>query len=265
MSSTRNRLARTAFAAVAAASIVVVPFAAATAAPVPTKPTIVLVHGAFADTSGWDSVAQRLRSQGYTVVIPPNPLSGPAADAASISNVLNSIDGPIVLAAHSYGGAVITQAAAGNPNIKALVYVAAFMPDAGEPLGLLTAKYPTQLLTALRPAVSSGGIDLTIDKSQFHSLFAADLPRDQATQMAADQHPISATAFVSALTAAAWRTIPSWALIATDDQTLGAPLERFEAQRAGSHTIEVPGSHVAMISHPDEVTALIETAVTTTE
>ncbi|WP_067690991.1 alpha/beta fold hydrolase [Nocardia jejuensis] len=265
MSSSRHRISRAALAAAAAVSIAVVPVVSATANAAPARPTVVLVHGAFADPSSWNAVAQQLRDAGYTVVAPANPLRGLASDADAIADVLNGIDGPIVLAGHSYGGAVISQAAAGNPKVKALVYIAAFMPDAGENLGLLTARFPTLLPIALRPALAEGGIDLTIDKGLFRQFFAADLPVERTTQMAEDQHPVSATAFVSTPTAAAWRTIPSWAMVATEDQTLGPALERFEAQRAGSHTVEVAGSHVVMISHPAEVTDLIEGAADATD
>ncbi|HEY5837168.1 alpha/beta fold hydrolase [Streptomyces sp.] len=234
------------------------------------KPTVVLVHGAFADASGWSGVVKRLQDDGYPVVAPANPLRGLPQDATYINSFLKSISGPIVLAGHSYGGAVITQAAAGNPNVKALVYIAAFMPDQDEPLAELASKFSdSKLQPALRPAPftnadGTDGYDLTIDPAQFQDVFAADLPDSQTRVMAAAQRPVSAAAFGDTATAAAWRTIPSWALIAKQDNTLGAQLERFEAERAGSHTVEIDSSHVAMMSHPGAVTRLIEDAARTT-
>ncbi|MFI9610485.1 alpha/beta fold hydrolase [Streptomyces sp. NPDC052023] len=234
------------------------------------KPTVVLVHGAFADASGWGGVAKRLQDDGYTVIAPANPLRGLPQDATYVSSVLANIDGPVVLVGHSYGGAVITQAAAGNPNIKALVYIAAMMPDNGENLAALTSKFSdAQLRPALRPAPFSNadgtsGYELTIDPVQFRAVFAADVPSTQARIMAASQRPISASAFGDSATAAAWRDIPSWALVAKQDKTLGAQLERFEAERAGSHTVEIDSSHVPMVSHPGAVTSLIESAARST-
>jgi pimeloyl-ACP methyl ester carboxylesterase len=263
----------TAFAAAASAGLIalgVAPFASADQSASPARPTIVLVHGAFADASSWNGVTQRLQEEGFTVVAPANPLRGLPQDATYIASVLKNISGPIVLVGHSYGGAVITQAAAVDPDVKALVYIAAFMPDQGEALGELAAKsHESELQPALRPAPfgnadGTGGYELTIDPAQFHDVFADDLPRSQAGLMAAGQRPISASAFSDTATAAAWHTIPSWALIARQDKAIGADLERFEARRAGSHTVEVDGSHVVMISHPRAVTALIETAARST-
>ncbi|MFF7635929.1 alpha/beta fold hydrolase [Kitasatospora sp. NPDC008050] len=246
------------------------PVASAHSAPAKAKPTVVLEHGAFADASGWNGVAQRLQHDGYTVIAPANPLRGLPEDSAYLTSVLKGIQGPIVLVGHSYGGAVITQAAAGNPQIKALVYIAALMPDKGEVLGALTARSTqAQLQPALKPlpyanADGTGGTDLYIDPARFHDVFAADVPTSQTNLMAAEQRPVTAATFASTATAAAWHTIPSWAMIATQDKTLGADVERFEAERAGSHTVEVNSSHVAMISHPAAVTHLIEDAANST-
>ncbi|MEU6604390.1 alpha/beta hydrolase [Streptomyces shenzhenensis] len=235
-----------------------------------SKPTVVLVHGAFADASGWNSVAKNLQDDGYTVVAPANPLRGLPQDAAYVAGVLKSISGPLVVVGHSYGGAVITQAAAGNPQVKALVYIAAMMPDQGENLGELAAKFPdSDLQPALRPvpctnADGTGGADLYLDPAAFRAVFAADLPSSRTALMAAEQRPVSADAFGDTATAAAWRTVPTWALVATQDRTLGARLERFEARRAGAHTVEINSSHVAMISHPGAVTGLVEKAAAST-
>jgi pimeloyl-ACP methyl ester carboxylesterase len=224
---------------------------------------VVLVHGAFADASGWNGVAERLERDGYTVIAPANPLRGLAGDSAYISSVLKTIKGPIVLVGHSYGGAVISSAAAGNSQVESLVYISAFMPDKGEGLGALGAKFPGSELNAAllrRPfqnADGSKGTDLYIQPAKFHGVFAADLPRKTTALMAATQRPISASAFLDTAKAAAWKTIPSWALVATQDKAIAPALERFEAKRARSHTVEVAASHVAMISHPDAVTDLI--------
>ncbi|MEJ8633879.1 alpha/beta hydrolase [Streptomyces sp. MS2.AVA.5] len=229
------------------------------------RPTVVLVHGAFADASGWNGVIERLQGDGYTVLAPPNPLRGLASDSTYIASVLKNIKGPIVLAGHSYGGAVISSAAAGNPNVKSLVYVSAFMPDKGEALGQLAAKFPgSELNSALSPTpfetTSGKGTDLYIQPAKFHDVFAADLPAKTAAVMSAAQRPIAASAFTDKALAAAWRTIPSWALVAKQDKSIAPDLERFEAERAGSHTVEIDSSHVAMISHPDTVTDLIRDA-----
>ncbi len=230
------------------------------------KPTVVLVHGAFADSSSWNGVVERLQRDGFNVIAPANPLRGLASDSAYTASVLKSIKGPIVLVGHSYGGAVISSAAAGNPQVKSLVYISAFMPDKGETLGQLAAKLPgSELNSALKPTpFQSGdgtkGTDLYIQAAKFRDVFAADLPARMTKQMAATQRPISAAAFMDKASAAAWRTIPSWALVARHDKSIAPALERFEAKRAGSHTIEIDSSHVAMLSHPDVVTNMIRAA-----
>ncbi|MEU3607810.1 alpha/beta hydrolase [Streptomyces sp. NPDC035033] len=230
------------------------------------RPTIVLVHGAFADASSWSPVIKRLQDRGYRVVAPANPLRGLHHDAAQITAVLESIEGPVVLAGHSYGGAVITQAAAHAPGVQALVYIAAFMPDAGEVLGELSSRFPgSQLSSALTqvPAPApdgSPGLDLYIRTDRFHQVFAQDVEHDDARTLAAVQRPLSATAFGDQATAAAWRTLPSWTLIATQDRGIPPELQRFQARRAGSHTIEVPSSHLPLVSFPNAVTSLIRSA-----
>ncbi|MEU1231174.1 alpha/beta hydrolase [Streptomyces sp. NPDC005828] len=234
-----------------------------------TKPTVVLVHGAFADASGWNEVAERLQHQGYDVVAPANPLRGLSNDSTYTASVLKSIAGPIILVGHSYGGAVISSAAAGNPNVKALVYIAAFMPDKGESPAELSTKFPgSDLGTALRPVPytdnTGSGIDVYIQNDKFHSVFAADLPEEQTRVMAVEQRPITAAGFAEKAQVAAWKTIPSWFLVARQDKAIAPDLERFEAKRAGSRTVEINSSHVAMMSHPGAVTRLIDEAAEAT-
>ncbi|MFF8958843.1 alpha/beta fold hydrolase [Streptomyces sp. NPDC014894] len=229
------------------------------------KPTVVLVHGAFADASGWNDVVERLQHRGYPVVAPPNPLRGVGNDSTYVASVLESIEGPIVLAGHSYGGAVISQAAAGNPDVKALVYISAFMPDVGESPAGLSGKFPgSELQPALRPVpytdAHGSGSDLYIKNDKFHAVFAADLPEEQTRVMAVEQRPVAAAGFAEEATAAAWKTIPSWFVVAKNDKAIAPDLERFEARRAGSRTVEVDSSHVAMMSHPDLVTRIIQDA-----
>jgi pimeloyl-ACP methyl ester carboxylesterase len=223
------------------------------------KPTIVLVHGGWADASSWNAVTQRLQDDGYTVIAPANPLRGVQSDSAYLSSVLAAITGPIVLVGHSYGGVLITNAATENPNVKALVYVAAFAPDQGETVGQILAMNPGS--QAAPPNLTfqpyPGGVDVYITPSAFHSVFCADLPAKTAAVMAANQRPIEATALGEPSGAPAWKTIPSWYLVANNDQAIPPATERFMAKRAGATTVAIASSHVAMISHPAVVTGLI--------
>ncbi|GAB3204319.1 alpha/beta fold hydrolase [Nocardia tengchongensis] len=227
------------------------------------KPTIVLVHGAFADASSWQKVTDSLQRAGYPVIATANPLEGLAQDAARLSSTIAPIEGPIVLVGHSYGGAVISQAAEGNPKVKALVFITALIPDVGEQISALAAKSTTsQLGPTLVPANytnadGSTGTQLTVNPDKFHDVFAADIPADLTRVIAASQRPTDAAVFSSVPTAAAWHTIPSWSLIARQDLALGADLERFEADRAHSKTVEVDSSHVPMFSQTNAVTDLI--------
>ncbi|MGW1162511.1 alpha/beta fold hydrolase [Streptomyces sp. NPDC002513] len=232
-----------------------------------TKPTIVLVHGAFADASSWNGVVERLQRRGYTVIAPANPLRGLYNDSTYIASVLKTVKGPIVLVGHSYGGAVISSAAAGNSQVRSLVYVSALMPDKGESGMSLAAMFPSELAGALRtvPYRAGGGAsgtDLYVQPDKLHRVFAADLPERTARTLAATQRPASTAAFSEKAKEAAWRTIPSWFLVAKQDKTINPAQERFEARRAGSHTVEIDSSHVAMISHPDAVTGLVLQAAT---
>ncbi|MFC9495014.1 alpha/beta fold hydrolase [Streptomyces sp. NPDC056982] len=231
-----------------------------------TKPTIVLVHGAFADASSWNGVVERLEHRGYTVIAPANPLRGLYSDSAYIASVLDSIKGPIVLVGHSYGGALISTAAADNPQVKSLVYVSALMPDVGETGMTLSAKFPSELGTATKsvPYRAGGvsGTDLYLKPDKLHQVFAADLPESTTRVMAVTQRPAATTAFSEKAKVAAWKHIPSWFLVAKQDKTINPDQERFEAKRAGSHMVEIDSSHVAMISHPDAVTDLVLQAAT---
>jgi pimeloyl-ACP methyl ester carboxylesterase len=223
------------------------------------KPTVVFVHGGWADASSWNAVAERLEDRGYTVLAPANPLRGLQNDAAYLSSILATISGPIVLVGHSYGGMVMTDAATGNPNVKALVYIAAFAPDVGDSIATLEAMNPGSEvgLSTLTLRPYPGGVDAYITPSAFHSAFCADVPTSTAAVMAATQRPIDAAVEADPSGPPAWRTIPSWYLVASDDHAIPPATERFMAQRAGATTVEIPASHVAMISHPAAVTDLI--------
>ncbi|MGW1913408.1 alpha/beta fold hydrolase [Streptomyces sp. NPDC002076] len=225
------------------------------------KPTIVLVHGAFADASSWNGVIERLERRGYTVMAPANPLRGLYSDSAYIASVLKSIKGPIVLVGHSYGGAVISTAAAGNPEVKSLVYISAQMPDVGESGTSLAARFPSALATATTSVPyrtgRTNGIDLYLKRDKVYPLFAACLPMSQANLLGVTQRPAATTAFSQTAKVAAWKTIPSWALVGRQDKTINPDQERFEARRAKSHTVEINSCHVSLIAHPDAVAALI--------
>ncbi len=227
------------------------------------KPTIVLVHGAFADASSWNGVIERLQQQGYTVIAPANPLRGVAAGSAYTASLLHQIDGPVLLAGHSYGGAVITSA----PNVVGLVFVAAFAPDEGENLGDVEAGSKDSILNSTLvqysyPAGPDGqtSVEFAINPALLREAFAADLPEQQTARMAATQRPVAAAAFSDASGSPAWRRLPSWAVVATGDKAAGADVVRSMARRASADIAEVEGSHVIMISQPKAVTDHILTA-----
>ncbi|WP_309049778.1 alpha/beta hydrolase [Streptomyces sp.] len=233
----------------------------------PAAPTIVLIHGAFADASSWSAVVERLQREGHRVLAPALPLRGLASDSAYIRSVLDSVTGPVVLAGHSYGGAVISQTAAGAPQVKALVYIAAFIPDVGESALQLTDKFPGSTLgqataTQYYPLPGGGqGEELVIKKDLFRKQFAAGVPRTTAQVMAAGQRPITLAALQEPATAAAWKSIPSWCLVATQDRNIPPAAERWMAKRARAHTVTVRAPHAAAVSDPDPVTGLILRAV----
>jgi pimeloyl-ACP methyl ester carboxylesterase len=239
------------------------------APPAGGKPTVVLVHGAFAESAGWNGVLKALLAKGYPAIAVANPLRGVKSDAAYVAAVVDSIKGPVVLVGHSYGGAVISAAAVGKSNVKALVYVGAFAPDVGETAVGLSSKFPGSTLgPTLAPpvALEGGGKDLYIEQSKYHAQFAADVPAEEAKLMAAGQRPITEAALNEPAGTPAWKTLPSWFVFGSLDKNIPRAALAFMAQRASSKkTVEVKGaSHVVMISHPEPVTKLIEEAATAT-
>ncbi|MDH6522886.1 pimeloyl-ACP methyl ester carboxylesterase [Streptomyces sp. SAI-135] len=263
----RSAFVAAALTAVAAVSIPVAGAAVADHHVDTPKPTVVFVHGAFADASGWYGAMDNLRKDGYPVRAANNPLRGLPSDAAYVRDFLNSINGPIILVGHSYGGAVITQAAAGDPDVKALVYVAASVPDVGESLADLKAHQvddpapalPLQLVKFTEPD-GSQGTDAYIDRAKFRDTFAGDVNPTVAADMADSQKGIDLAALNQKATAAAWKTIPSWFLIAKQDHANSTNLQRWEAERIGAHAVEIDSSHAAMVSHPEAVSDLVEQA-----
>ncbi|POX60103.1 alpha/beta hydrolase [Streptomyces sp. Ru62] len=233
----------------------------------PPTPTVVLVHGAFADTAVWFGVVAELHSHGIPVVAPPNPLRGLAADAARIASVAAQIDGPVVLVGHAYGGAVITVAGTAD-NVVALVYVAAHVPEEGESPGELQGRFPAtgpagDLQRWSYPVPGGGeGVEVTLGVEAFATVFAADVSAPVAQVLASCQPPLALAAFEEKATAAAWRTKPSWALVAGADRVIAPDVERFGAARAGSTVVEIDGaSHAVTLSQPTAVARLIRDAV----
>ena len=227
------------------------------------KPSVVLVHGAFADGSSWRNVIRILIREGFFVTAVQIAENSLADDIATTQRVLDAQKGPVILVGHSYGGAVITGAAVGHSNVKALVYVSAFAPDKNEPIGALLGRFPPTLLaTALVP--DAAGF-LYINRTLFREVFAADVNSVDADIMAATQRPINSAIFGQSVTEAAWKTIPSWFLVTTKDNAVNPDLQRFEAQRMHATTVEFNGSHATIVSHPEVVTDLIEEAAQSVE
>ena len=228
--------------------------------------TVVLVHGAFADASCWNGVIERLQADGMEVASPPNPLRGIAHDSAYIASFLSQIPEPVLAVGHSYGGAVITNAAAEADNVFGLVYIAAFAPDENERLGEVEGNSrDSVLLSALVPLrypVKEGetAAEFAIDPAKFHDAFAADLPPEQTVVMAATQRPIAEAAFSEPSGPPAWKSRPSWAVVPTGDKAVGTDVVRSMAERAGATITELEGSHVIMISQPEPVAEVILTA-----
>ncbi|MGW1798300.1 alpha/beta fold hydrolase [Streptomyces sp. NPDC001984] len=233
-------------------------------------PTVVLVHGAFADSSSWKGVVKRLMDEGFPVVAAANPLRGLSSDAAYLKHILADIDGPVVLVGHSYGGAVISDAAVGADHVKALVYIAAFLPEKGESATELAGKFPGSTLgEALLPVPitlpdGSQGTDLYIEESKFHDQFAADVPENTTDLMAVTQRPVTSAALEEGASEPAWKTIPSWVLVATEDRNIPSKLQTFMAERAEAHTVQVRASHAVSVSRPDAVARIIEDAARST-
>ncbi len=222
------------------------------------KPNIVLVHGAWADGSSWDGVIRRLQADGYHVTAPQFPLTDLAADVARLREVLAAQDGPTIVAGHSYGGQIMTALGTDAPNVAGLVYIAAFGIDEGESLGALLAQGP--VTPALAHMVTDQQGFTWLSEDDFVGHFAADVDPVQAKAMHAVQQALAASAFGTRMGVPAWKSLPSWYLVAANDQALPPEAERQFASRMGAITIEIPSSHVAMVSHPDDVTQLIKNA-----
>jgi pimeloyl-ACP methyl ester carboxylesterase len=229
-----------------------------------TKPTIVLVHGAWADASGFTGVIGALQDRGYRTVGFGNPLRGIAADATYLAQFLRSLSGPLVLVGHSYGGAVTSAAATGNEQVKALVFFSGWMPDEGESIQQLFERSGGSLggaairpLPLAGPDGTEGAPDLYLDTEQFQAAFAADVDPGTAAVMAATQRPWSGAAFGEPSGPPAWKTVPCWYLLCTEDQTIPPGIQRFMAERANARIQEVPASHASMVSQPEAATQLI--------
>lgn len=237
------------FAALALASVATAPR---------PKPSIVLVHGAFADASSWAKVIPILERDGYEVTAVQIPLTALADDIATAKRVIEAQKGPVVVVGHSYGGVVITGAAADNPHVKSLVYVAAFAPDANEPITATASKFPPP--PANDAFVPDAAGFLYIDRAKFHHVFCNDLTTPEARVLAATQKPVSGSVFAATVPTAAWRTVPSWYIVSSQDRAIHPDLERFYAKRANAKTTELVSSHVPFLSRPRDVVKVIEEA-----
>lgn len=221
-------------------------------------PTIILVHGAWADGSSWSGVIEGLQSEGYRVTAPQFPLSSLADDVARLRQVLALQDGPTIVAGHSYGGQIMTALGADAPNVVGLVYIAAFALDEGESLGALLAQGP------VTPALAHQFVDdrgyVWLSEDDFTSHFAADVDAARARVMFAVQQPLAASTFNDVMGVPAWKSLPTWYLVAADDEAIPPDAERLFAKRMDADTVEVHASHLAMVSHPSEVVRLIQSA-----
>ncbi|HEY0816114.1 MAG TPA: alpha/beta hydrolase [Pseudonocardia sp.] len=229
-------------------------------------PTVVLVHGAFADSSSWNGVIERLLRNNVKATAPANPLRGIAHDSAYLASIFAQTTGPVLAVGHSYGGAVITNAASAATNVVGLVFVAAFAPDEGETLGEATdASKDSVLNSALVPLTYPSGagtaVEFAIDPTKLQDAFAADLAAEQAALLAATQRPVAEAAFSETSGPAAWKRLPSWTVLATADKAAGTDIVRSQAERAGATITEIEGSHVIMVSQPQAVTEVILAAL----
>jgi pimeloyl-ACP methyl ester carboxylesterase len=225
------------------------------------RPNIVLVHGAWADGSSWDEVIERLQADGYHVTAPQFPLTALADDVTRLRQVLDFQDGPTIVAGHSYGGQIMTALGTDAPNVTGLVYIAAFGLDEGESLGALLSQGP--VTPALEHLFTDKLGFAWLSEDDFVNHFAGDVDPARARVMYAVQQALAMSAFTDVMGVPAWKSLPSWYLVATDDQAIPPAAERQFAGRMGAATVEVPSSHVAMVSHPDEVVRLIEAAAET--
>jgi pimeloyl-ACP methyl ester carboxylesterase len=235
------------------------------------RPTIVLEHGAWANGASWNGVVRRLQADGYTVDVPPNPLMGLAFDPEYLADFLHTISGPIVLVGHSYGGAVITNAATGNKQVKALVYVDGFAPDQGQTLGQLVSSVPGSCVVAADPTTifnlatfpgaPAGVFDAYYKQNLFPACFANGLPLRQARVLAATQEPLSTIALSQQTGVPAWKTIPSWAVVGTADRVILPAIQLAMARHAHAHITKVRAPHLSMVSDPGVVTRVILKAV----
>jgi len=273
----RNRMRPGALAAATAALALLIPASQAasahtsattTTAGEQVKPSIVLVHGAWGDSANWDGVVSRLQQDGYTVYVPPNPLLGLPYDAATIRDFLDTMTGPVILVGHSYGGAVITNAATGDPKVLALVYDDAFIPAQGQTLGQLVSAVPgscagpPNLVLVPYPNAPAGAADAYISQSAFGSCMAGGLPPDQTAVLAATQRPLSTIALTQPSGVPAWATIPSWAIIGTGDHAIPPAELLAMARQAQARITIIPGApHLSMITDPGLVTQVILAAV----
>jgi pimeloyl-ACP methyl ester carboxylesterase len=260
----------------AVVALLLLPIITASAAPRsdPPKPTIVLVHGAWADGSSWHDVVRRLEDHGYQVLVPPNPLRGPVVggDGAYLASYLAKVSGPIVLVGHSYGGVVITNAALGNPNVKALVYIDAYIPDAGQPLGALTTGSCLAVDTSksFRAVPVAGGADLYVQTEPnppyvgFAECFANGVNPNETAVLAASQRPLSASAFADPSGTPAWQSIPSWSLIGTQDHVIPPDQQQAMSNNAHAHIETFNAGHLGLITRPEFVVKIIDDAVTAT-
>jgi pimeloyl-ACP methyl ester carboxylesterase len=273
-----NRILRYVAGLATAIALMALPVASAAAGdqaqkPPPAKPSVVLVHGAWADSGSWDAVTQRLQRAGYTVYVPPNPLRGLVADTETISDFLGTLSGPIVLVGHSYGGAVITDAAFGDDQVKALVYVDAYIPDEGQALLELTGAescfHVEDLSTILNfvpfPGAPPEASDAYVKQSVFPGCFANGLPADQGRVLAATQRPLATNALAEKSTAPAWKTIPSWAVIGTVDHAIPATDQLAMAKHAGARITKIKAPHLSMIADPATVAKVITKAAMATD